>query len=170
MSAKRDYVSHRVKVSVAKFCQQGLFLSDTNGSLGGRKVRYWFRKHHLSEFNVANHKYVRRHWVGHLREGREARDTDCGVGVVTVRLGTGEHLESEFVFLGSRSVKKVGDWQSAGWGLVRCPCDGWVGFLEVGEYGEEDLPLCLLEVRVGGGGRHSKEQGVPRNLGGVACS
>ena len=85
-------------------------------------------------------------------------------------MGTGEQAESESISLISCDGKEGSDQRNPGWGLVRSPCDIRVGVLEGREYGEEDLILCFLEVWVRGGGRRSKEQDVPRELGGVTCS
>ena len=85
-------------------------------------------------------------------------------------MGTGEQADLEFIVIGSHDGEEGGDWRSAGCGLVWRPYIGWVGFLEVGQFGEEDFLMCLLEVQVGGGGRRSKERGVPRELGNAACS
>ena len=101
MSTKGYYVMHWVKVSVTKVCQQGLFISNPNEQSDGQKVRYRFQKHSLAEVDGADGKYRRRHWVGCSCEGQEARDADCGVGVVVVGLGTGEKAEPEFVIIGS---------------------------------------------------------------------
>ena len=170
MSTKGDYVAHRVKVSVVKVCRQVLFLSNPIGYSGGKKVRYWFIKHRLAEVDVSDRKYGRQHWVGRLREGREAQDSDCGAGIAAVGLGIGEQLESYFIVLSYRNGKEGGDKKRTGWGLVQRPCDGRVWVLEVGECIEEDLLLCLLEVQVWGGGCRFKERGVPHNIDGVACS
>ena len=121
-------------------------------------MRYWSRKHNLAEVDVSDRKYGRRNWVGHLREGREARYADCGAGVVAVGLGRGEQLELEFIILGSRDGEEGGDWRSDGWELVQRPCNGWIRVIEGGECGEEDFPLCFLEVQVGGRGCHYKER------------
>ena len=69
MGAKGDCVAHRVKVSVAKVCPQGLFLSNINGYFGEKKVRYQFLKHYLAEVDFSDRKYGWRHWVGRLCEG-----------------------------------------------------------------------------------------------------
>ena len=79
-------------------------------------------------------------------------------------------MESDFIVLISRNSEEGGDWQSERCGLVQIPCDGQVGFFEVGEFGEEDFLLCFHEVWVRVGGRPSKERGILRELGRVACS
>ena len=93
MSGKGDYVAHSVKGSAVKVCQQGLFLSNPDGLLGRKKVRYRFRKYCLAEVDVSDLKYRRRHWVGHSREGQVSQDTVCGTGIVAVGMGTGEQAE-----------------------------------------------------------------------------
>ena len=84
-------------------------------------MRYWFRKHRLFEVYVANRKYGGRNRVRCLREGQEARDADCGAGVVTVELGTGERLELEFVVLASRDGEEGVYLRSSRRGLVWRP-------------------------------------------------
>ena len=78
-------------------------------------------------------------------------------------------MELEFIVIGFHDGEEGGDWWSDGGGLLQLPYDVEVGVFEGGERGEEYFPLHVLEVRVGGGVRCSKEQGVPRDLGGVAC-
>ena len=123
----------------------------------------------IVEVDAAYCEHRRQHWVGYLHEGREARDADGGAGDVVIGMGTGDHPEDESVVIGSCDGEKGGNWRSAGGGLLRIPCDGRVGVLEGGKCGEEDLSLRFLKVRVGGGVCISEEQGVPRNIGGVAC-
>ena len=82
---------------------------------------YWFRKHRISDDDVTGRKYGQQHQVGWLREGQEARDADCGAGVVTVELGTGERLELEFVVLASRDGEEGVYLRSSRRGLVWRP-------------------------------------------------
>ena len=44
--------------------------------------------------------------------------------------------------------------------MAQLPCDGRYGVLEGVARGEEDLPLHVLKVGVGGGFLRSKERGV----------
>ena len=52
--------------------------------------------------------------------------------VVAVGMGTGYQVELEFIILGSCDGEEGGDQRSAGWGLVRRPCNGQVGVIEGG--------------------------------------
>ena len=70
---------------------------------------YWFRKHRISDVDVTGRKYGQQHQVGWLREGQEARDTDCGAGVVAVGMGIGEQAESEFIVIGYHNDKEGSD-------------------------------------------------------------
>ena len=47
-------------------------------------------------------------------------------------MGTGEQAESEFIVLVSRDEEEGGDWQIAGWGLVRRSCNVRVRVIEGG--------------------------------------
>ena len=109
-------------------------------------MRYWFGKHCLSEVDVVNRKHGRRHWVRRSREGREVRDSDCGALVITVGMGTGYQLEAEVVLLSYCNGEEGCDGQKYGWVLVRLQYNGQAGVLKRGIFGEEDFPLCLLEV------------------------
>ena len=89
--------------------------------------------------------------------------------VVAFGLGTGDHPEEEVAILGSRDGDEGGDHQIDGGGLLWLPCDGRFRVIEGEEYREENFLMRFVKVGVGGEVRHSKEQSVPRNLGGVAC-
>ena len=77
-------------------------------------------------------------------------------------------MEEEVPVLGFCDGEEGGSWRSVRVVFIQIPCNIMVGVLGGGEYGEEDLPLGCLDVRVRVGVCHSKEKDVPHNLGGVA--
>ena len=126
-----------------------MFLRDPGRESGEKNVIYWLGENFLVEFHVTNLEHGRRHWVGRSREGQEAQDDDSGMGVAVIGLWKGDQLEEEVAVLGYRNGEEGGDWQSGRGALLRLLCYGRVGVLEGREFGEEDLPLRVLKVRLG---------------------
>ena len=46
--------------------QQGLFIRDTNGESGGKKLKYWLVKYFPVEVDVDNREHRRQHQVTRL--------------------------------------------------------------------------------------------------------